>query len=58
MRFDDNFFFSQGVDDVASECDLDNFDDWDYVINNDAASNAEAVFHDINAKLDDVLKKT
>lgn len=31
--------FQQGVDDVASECDLDEFDGWDVVVRNDGVPN-------------------
>lgn len=31
--------FEDGVDNVQSECDLDNFEDWDFQINNDGTGN-------------------
>lgn len=33
-RIERGFQFKPGVDDVASECGLDNYNDWDLVINN------------------------
>ncbi len=53
-----NYELLQGVDDVASECDLDDFEDWDFVINNDTDSDAEIIFQNINCYVENVLKKT
>ena len=40
---------------MASECDLDDFDDWDFVINNDTESNAEMIFQNIMSYVENVL---
>ncbi|KAG4066544.1 hypothetical protein HA402_007180 [Bradysia odoriphaga] len=50
------FVFTEGIDDVASECDLDDFDDWDFVINNDVESNADSIFQNIMIYVENVLK--
>lgn len=47
---------TEGVDDVASECDLDDFDEWDFVINNDTESDAEIIFENIGCYVENVLK--
>lgn len=47
---------TEGVDDVASECDLDDFDEWDFVINNDTESDAEIIFQNIGCYVENVLK--
>lgn len=36
VRRERGWTFQEGVDDVASECDLDAFDEWDFEITNDA----------------------
>ncbi|KAJ6648311.1 Phosphomevalonate kinase, partial [Pseudolycoriella hygida] len=50
------WIFTKGVDDVASECDLDEFREWDFVINNDMESNAEHIFQNISCYVENVLQ--
>lgn len=43
--------FESGVDDVQSECDLDDFGQWDLVINNDGAISVDVHLDSILALL-------
>ncbi|XP_030020133.2 phosphomevalonate kinase [Manduca sexta] len=44
------FKFQVGVDDAMSECDLDDFHDWDLIINNGEGR------HSLEAQLDSIMK--
>lgn len=39
--------FESGVDDVQSECDLDDFEAWDLVIENDGSLDADEIIQKI-----------
>lgn len=41
------FYVLQGIDDADSECDLDDYKEFDFVITNEKESNAESVFQNI-----------
>lgn len=45
--------FVAGIDDVPSECDLDDYDKWDYHISNDANDDNEIFLN----KLIDIVRK-
>jgi len=54
-RIERGWEFTEGVDDVASECDLDDSDEWDFVINNNSESDAEIIFQNISAYVENAL---
>ena len=37
------WIFQNGIDDVASECNLDGYENWDYTINNNTGSAVESL---------------
>lgn len=42
---------------MASECDLDDFEGWDFIVNNDESeSDAEVIFQNISCYVEKVLK--
>ncbi|XP_067631625.1 phosphomevalonate kinase [Eurosta solidaginis] len=41
IRVERGWIFKSGVDDVASECDLDDFKQWDIVLQNNCVANGE-----------------
>lgn len=47
--------YFQGIDDAPYECNLDDFKDWDFLIDTDCQGNAEAVFQDIKSIVKYVL---
>lgn len=47
--------YFQGIDDAPYECNLDEFKDWDFLIDTDCQGNAEAVFQDIKSIVKYVL---
>nr|CAG4635131.1 EOG090X0FYC [Alona affinis] len=51
IRMQRGFFFTPGVDDAESECDLDSVTDWDYVITNEGSG------EDGNCSLDADLER-
>ncbi|XP_004522686.1 probable phosphomevalonate kinase [Ceratitis capitata] len=42
IRIERGWHFTKGVDDVASECDLDDYTQWDIVLQNNYAEDSEA----------------
>lgn len=49
MRKARGWVFQNGVDDVQSECDLDDFTQWDLIINNDGNQDEEMLVDQILA---------
>lgn len=49
MRKARGWVFQSGVDDVQSECDLDDFTQWDLSIDNDGTQDVEAIVDQILA---------
>lgn len=43
MRKARGWTFQNGVDDVQSECDLDDFSQWDLIVENDGSEDAEVI---------------
>lgn len=54
-RLDRGYVFTSGVDDVASECDLDDFCGWDWVIDNSCAGNPSNCLKDIEDYVKSIL---
>lgn len=55
VRKERGWEFAEGVDDVPSECDLDNFEEWDFMINNNSESDAEFIFQNISCYVENVM---
>jgi phosphomevalonate kinase len=51
-----NIYFKQGVDDAASECDLDSIKDWDYIIQNNNESEFDKSLNDLISYLKNFVK--
>ncbi|KAG4079346.1 hypothetical protein HA402_008038 [Bradysia odoriphaga] len=47
--------FTKGIDDTKTECELDDFNDWDYVIDSDTRGNAENIFENIKCHVNFIL---
>lgn len=47
IRSDRGWMFEVGVDDIQSECDLDDWEEWDLVVENDGLEDAEDVLNKI-----------
>lgn len=41
--------FQEGVDDVQSECDLDDFEKWDFEINNDGSDSLQQTVEQLSS---------
>ncbi|XP_037927357.1 probable phosphomevalonate kinase [Teleopsis dalmanni] len=52
IRFERGWSFTSGIDDVASECDLDEYDQWDLIIENNNELNGEQIIDLIMTKFD------
>lgn len=50
-------YFITGVDDVSSECDLDGYDGWDWIICNDCETPVDESLTSIIACIQNVLKE-
>jgi phosphomevalonate kinase len=50
VRIDRGWKFEEGVDDIQSECDLDDFVEWDLVLENDGR-------RDVEEFLDEIIEK-
>lgn len=47
IRVERGWKFQQGVDDIQSECDLDDWHDWDLIVDNDGQKNCEEILNEI-----------
>lgn len=52
VRKERGWKYTRGIDDVESECDLDQYDHWDLVIENDNTVNGQALVDVIISKLE------
>jgi len=52
VRRDRGWKFQEGVDDIQSECDLDDWNDWDLSIDNDGNKETEEILEEIIKLLD------
>ncbi|XP_036331051.1 probable phosphomevalonate kinase [Rhagoletis pomonella] len=50
VRIDRGWIFTSGVDDVVSECDLDDYQQWDLVLENNCKSDGEECIKAITTK--------
>ncbi|XP_037047950.1 phosphomevalonate kinase-like [Bradysia coprophila] len=48
--------FTKGIDDTKTECELDDFKEWDYVIDSDTRGNAQNIFENIKCHVKYILK--
>lgn len=48
--------FQQGVDDVQSECDLDDYANWDFILNNNGAS-LDDFLEQLNRLVQEIVSK-
>lgn len=51
VREDRGWIFQKGVDDIQSECDLDDWNEWDLVIQNNDSSSTDDILDEICGKL-------
>lgn len=51
VRENRGWMFQTGVDDIQSECDLDDWNEWDLVIENDGCRETEGILDEIRQKL-------
>lgn len=53
VRISRGWKFQEGVDDIQSECDLDDFTEWDLVLENDGSQQVDAIVEEIVGKFTD-----
>lgn len=51
IRIERGWKFEDGIDNIQSECDLDDFDEWNLVIENDGLKNTEQILDEIQKLL-------
>lgn len=47
IRIERGWKFEDGIDNIQSECDLDDFDEWNLVVENDGLKNSEQILDEI-----------
>lgn len=47
IRMNRGWQFQEGVDDIQSECDLDNWTEWDIAVDNDGNKSSEEILNEI-----------
>lgn len=51
IRIERGWIFQSGVDDIQSECDLDDWKEWDLIIENDGTKDSEIILNEISKLL-------
>lgn len=51
-RIKRGWIFRQGIDDVESECDLDDYQDWDLIVENNGHIDGDEIINLIISKLE------
>lgn len=49
IRQQRGWIFQKGVDDVQSECDLDDFDKWDFQVNNNGGDSLQQMVEQLSS---------